>query len=115
MPVISIEVPVGLANRLQPVRKRLPELLEIGLRELSPRPTQVYSYIIEFLASGPTAAEVAEFGPTLEMQTRVSELLEKNRTDSLTEAEYVELDEYMRIEHLMMIKAQAHLYLASAS
>lgn len=116
MPVITIEVPDALAGRLEPVQERLPEVLELGLGELSPLPTQIYSYILEFLASGPTAEEVTNLQPTPEMQARVSELLEKNRAGTLTEIERAELDEYMHIEHLMvMIKAQAHLYLVSAS
>jgi len=115
MPVVTIEVPETLIQRLEPVRERLPEVLERGLRARPPLPAQVYSYILEFLAGGPTAKEVANFRPAPEMQARVSELLEKNRAGTLTEMEQAELDEYMRIEHLMlMIKAQAHLYLASA-
>jgi len=116
MPVITIEVPTTLARQLELVRERLPQVLERGLYTHPLLPAQVYSYILEFLASGPTAKEVADFRPTPAMQSRVSELLEKNRADTLTASEHTELDEYMRIEHLLvMIKAQAHLYLTSAS
>jgi uncharacterized protein YnzC (UPF0291/DUF896 family) len=50
------------------------------------------------------------------MAARLEELLDKSRADTLTELEKQELDEYERIEHLViMIKARAFPYLVSAS
>jgi hypothetical protein len=113
---ITIEVPETLAGQVLAVRDRLPEVLAHGLDELSPVPNQVYRYVLEFLASGPSADAVARFGPTPEMQERVSELLEKNRAGELSAAETEELDEYVRIDHLItMLKARALPHLSGTA
>jgi len=105
---ITIQVPESLAERLEAVRRRLPEVLAYGLEELSPLPNQVYRYILEFMASGPTPEALMAFGPAPEMQARVNELLEKNRQGRLTPKETEELDEYVRVDHLItMLKARA--------
>ena len=108
MPTITIEVPDSLAERLAPYQERLAEILALGLGELSPWPSRVYRYILEFLASNPTPEELAAFRPTPEMQQRLLTLLERERTGQLTDMERAELDEYERIEHIMVLfKAQA--------
>jgi len=108
MPTITIEVPDSLAERLAPYQERLAEILALGLGELSPWPSRVYRYILEFLASNPSAEQLAAFRPTPEMQERLRTLLERERAGLLTEMERAELDEYERIEHIMILfKAQA--------
>lgn len=111
---VEIQVPESLAEQLDSVRDRLPEVLAHGLDELSPLPNEVYRYILEFLASNPTPEALLKFEPTPEMQERVQELLEKNRDGRLTAAESAELDEYMRINHLVtMLKARSLSFLSS--
>ncbi|MEW5987848.1 MAG: hypothetical protein AB1791_14535 [Chloroflexota bacterium] len=113
---VTVRVPETLAERLSSVGSRLPEILAHGLDKLSPLPNEVYRYILEFLVSRPSPQEVVNFGPTLAMQKRVSELLERNRSDNLTPAEASELDEYLRINHLVtMLKARALPYLLASS
>lgn len=110
---VEIQVPESLAEQLSAVRDRLPEVLAHGLDELSPIPNEVYRYILEFLASNPEPKTLMEFEPTPEMQARVQELLEKDRDGRLTLAESAELDEYMRINHLVtMLKARALSFLS---
>ena len=112
---ITIEVPESLAEQLASVRDRLPEVLARGLGQLSLVPNEVYRYILEFLASNPSPVAILHFKPTPQMQERISELLEKNRTDQLTRAEAAELDEYERIEHcIRMLKIQASKLRATA-
>jgi hypothetical protein len=109
---MTIELPDSLAEELASVRHRLPEVLAYGLQQLSPLPNEVYQYILEFMISQPTPEQVLQFGPTLAMQARVEELLAKNRDGTLTSVEADELDEYVRINHLItMIKARAVPYL----
>lgn len=92
--------------------ERLPEVLAYGLRQLSPLPNETYQYILEFLVSQPSPVDVMHFGPTPAMQARVTELLEKNRSGILSTGESAELDEYVRINHLItMLKARALPYL----
>lgn len=109
---MTIELPDSLADELASVRHRLPEVLAYGLQQLSPLPNEVYQYILEFMISQPTPEQVLQFGPTPAMQVRVEELLAKNREGTLTPAEADELDEYVRINHLItMLKARALPYL----
>lgn len=112
MQEMTIQVPKGLADELQAKQERLPEVLAYGLQQLPPAPNEIYQYILEFLISQPSAEELVHFGPTLSMQTRVTELLERNRTGELSATESRELDEYIRINHLItMLKARALPYL----
>jgi hypothetical protein len=106
MTTITLEVPETLAEQLAQLGDRLPEILMVGLREATPLPAHVYRYILDFLASGPTPEQVAAFRPTPEMQARLEILLARSRAGQLTPAEVAELDEYERIEHLIvMLKA----------
>ena len=113
---MTIQVPEPLAEELVAVQDRLPEVLAYGLQQLSPLPSAVYQYILEFMVSQPSQEDLLNFGPTAAMQARVSALLEKNRSDELTIAESKELDEYVRINHLItMLKAHALPYLTADS
>jgi len=93
------------------ILKRLPALFED-----SPQPTipaHVYRYILDFIASNPTPQQIAEFRPTPEMQERLRSLLRRNKSEDLTPSEQAELDEYERIEHIVvMLKAGNLRYLA---
>ncbi len=116
MTTITLELADDLAESIAPLRDRLPEIIALGLNRLSPIPAKVYAYILSFLASGPSAEQVLAFRPTEEMAARLEELLDKSRAGALTDLEKQELDEYERIEHLViMIKARAFPYLVSAS
>lgn len=101
MAQITIEVPETLAEQLSAVRTRLPEVLARGLDQLPPLPNEVYRYVLEFLTSNPSPEAVLNFGPTPQMQERISELLEKNRTGQLTLGESVELEGYERINRFV--------------
>ncbi len=109
---MTIQVPEPLAAELAAKGDRLPEVLAYGLQQLSPLPNEIYQYVLEFLVSQPSAAELLDFGPTPSMQARVNELLERNQAGTLPAAESKELDEYVRINHLItMLKARALPYL----
>ena len=105
MSSITIEVPDELSERLTRLRDRLPELLALSLRQPA-LPAHIYRYIVDFLASEPKADELSKFGPTPEMSERLRTLLDREAAGELTPEEEIELDEYERIEHVMiMIKA----------
>ncbi len=112
MTTITLEIADDLAESVAAVRHRLPEIIALGLGKLSPLPAGVYAYILSFLASGPTPEQLMGFRPTQEMQNRLNELMDKSRADTLTDLERQELDEYQRIEHIViMLKARALPYL----
>jgi hypothetical protein len=75
---------------------------------------QAYDEILDFLAAGTTAQDIANFRPSDQAQARVCELVERRREERITPAEDEELEEYLRLEHLMiMAKARAQLRLQS--
>jgi hypothetical protein len=101
MAQITIEVPDALAEQLTAVKDRLPEVLTRGLQHTPLLPSDVYRYVVEFLASNPSPEAVVNFRPTPEIQTRISQLLEKNREARLTPGEAAELEEYERINRFV--------------
>ncbi len=114
MATVTIEVPDELSDLVAQVGDRLPELLARILKEPT-LPTHVYRYVLDFLAARPTPEQVAGFGPTPEMIGRLQTLLQREAKGETTPAEKAELDEYERLEHLMvMIKAGSLQYLTGA-
>ena len=115
MTTITIEVPDELSELIAHAGDRLPELLAQSLRQPA-LPAHVYRYILNFLASNPSAEEIAAFGPTPEMTERLRTLMAREAAGDMTPAERAELDEYERLEHLMiMIKAGNLHYLTGTS
>ena len=75
---------------------------------------QAYDEILDFLAAGTTPQGIADFRPSIEAQSRVRELIDRRSDGALSAAEDEELEEYLRLEHLMvMAKARAQLRLRS--
>jgi hypothetical protein len=115
---ITLEVSEELSHKLAQLgdvwrqaalRLRLPELLALSL-EQPPIPTRVYQYILDFLVSKPTSEQILAFRPTAEMQERMQTLLRLSKTGELNPTEQKELDEYERIEHLIiMLKTDTSL------
>ncbi len=107
---ITIQVPFDLANRLQPYRKRLPELLERGLQTVAIQEDETLSdenKIMEVLTSNPNPEQVLALRPSVRFQARVSALLERNKQTQLSRAEEAELERYLFLEHLVRL-AKAH-------
>ena len=68
----------------------------------------LFDEILDFLASAPTQEQIIAFRPSDRLQSRASDLLDKNRSGNLTPDERVELDEFQRMNHFMtMLKARA--------
>ncbi len=111
MTTITIEVPDELSELIAQAGDRLPELLAQSLRH-PVLPAHIYRYVLDFLASNPSAEQIAAFGPTPEMMERLRTLTEREIAGDITTADKAELDEYERLEHLMiMIKASNFHYL----
>ena len=69
---------------------------------------KAYDEIIELFANGTSPQQIVSFKPSLESKKRVQELLQKNKSGSLTSEEEAELDDFGQIEHLMrLVKARA--------
>jgi len=85
--------------------QRLPNFL----KNTSTLPAHLYHYILDFIASNPTAQQISDFRPTVEMQERLKTLLERDRSGKLTPSEQIELDEYERIEHILIMLKTGNL------
>ena len=113
MATITIDIPDELSAQLVQVRDRLPELLALSLQQPAV-PAHIYREILDFLASQPTPDEILAFRPTPEMQARLRTLLDRSHAGQLTPAEQAELDEFERIEHvLVLLKAGTLPHLSS--
>lgn len=72
----------------------------------------LFDEVLDFLASSPSAEELVNYQPPAHLQQRLSELLQKNRTVRLTDAEQEELDEFLRMNRFMSrLKLKARLRL----
>lgn len=116
---ITIDVPDDLLEQLaemggsveETLRDRLPQLLQAQPPIL---PTHVYRYVLDFLASQPTPAQIAAFRPTAEMQERLQTLLAQSQRGVIAPEALQELDEYERLEHLVILLKLGNLpYLTS--
>lgn len=74
----------------------------------------LFDEILEFLASTPTPEQIIAFKPSNELNQRLHDLLDRNANNSLTAEEKSELDEFMRMDHLLkMLKIKARQKLAA--
>lgn len=116
--LVTLNIPEELAARLNLLEDKLPQILELGLRELNATAQLGFegaAEVLEFLATLPTPEEIIALRPSKALQDRISALLEKNRTEVLSDAEEQEWEQYQYLEHLVrMAKAKAHLKLQSA-
>ena len=113
MTTVTVNVPPELAQRLEKLSDRLPDILEMGLRQWQAAGQtgfQGAAEILELLATLPAPEEVLGLEPSAALQARVQTLLEKNRTEGLTAAEEAEWQQYEYLEHLVRLaKGQALL------
>jgi predicted transcriptional regulator len=121
MAELTIQISDELAQRLEPLQNRLPELLwqllDVANLPINSQPIvetettdipAVYQEVLDFLIKRPTPEEIITFKVSEQAQKRLSELLEKNRSATLSSMELAELDVYEQLEHMMiLLKARA--------
>ncbi|BBD63851.1 hypothetical protein NIES4072_24930 [Nostoc commune NIES-4072] len=121
MAKLTIQIPDELAQRLEPLQSRLPQLLwlllDADVQQTSEQPkvnaqtveiSEVYQEVLDFLIKRPTPEEIIAFKVSSQAQMQLEALLEKNRSASLTQMELAQLDVYEQLEHLMiLLKARA--------
>jgi len=67
-----------------------------------------YLELVNFIASGNTPESLIRFKPSAAVQERVAILIEKQRDDALSTEEASELDDFLQLEHILILaKAQA--------
>lgn len=60
-----------------------------------------YDEFVDFITSAPSLEEISLFRLSDSAESRISFLLEQNRQSQITDTEEQELDEYLRLEHIM--------------
>ena len=74
--------------------------------------TLAYQEIVDLIA-GANPSGVVAFRPSENAQARVTELIEQEKTQGLSQDERRELDQYMQLEHIMRLaKAKARQLLS---
>jgi hypothetical protein len=69
---------------------------------------RAYEEFIDFIAAGPSSEHVATFQPSEATRQRVVDLVAREKGAGLSTAESEELDQYIRLEHIMRLaKARA--------
>ncbi len=115
---ITIDVPDDLASRLSPIQDKVPQILELGLREFNASAQAGLigvAQVLEILAGLPSPEEVLALRPSEEMQGQLDELLAKSKDAGLSPGEELQWQQYEYVEHLVrMAKAQALLKLQAA-
>lgn len=110
---ITLELSEELISRLNSIEDKLPQVIELGLRELNASKQNGFNGIaevLEFLATLPTPEEIIALRPSQELQIQISDLLEKHRENGLTDTETQKWEQYQYLEHLIR-KAKAKAYL----
>jgi hypothetical protein len=113
MAKVTLEIPAEWSAQLGEnpsdwLSQRLPQL--IALNPQQPIiPAHVYHYVLNFIAHNPTPQQIADFRPTRDMQERLQTLLNRSHTGQLTPIERAELEEYERIEHLIVMLKSSNL------
>lgn len=77
--------------------------------------TKSYDEIIDFIAAGTTPETVVAFRPSITVQQRVGELVERSNDGSISPEERSELEDYLQLEHIMIMakaRARQHTQLA---
>ncbi|MCE9554003.1 MAG: hypothetical protein K8T91_11595 [Planctomycetes bacterium] len=73
---------------------------------------RAYEEIVAFIAAGTNPATVVSFQASDATKQRVADLIHLEKNDGLSAEEEAELNDYLRLEHIMRLaKAQARQYL----
>jgi hypothetical protein len=80
---------------------------------IAPPAETLLDEITDFLALIPTAEAILAFKPSEQLNQRLHELLDHAGEGALTDREQEELDEFLRMSHLLkMLKGKVRLKLA---
>ena len=115
---VTLDLPDELAADLRPFEHQSASIVAAGLRELRATDDSHFhglATVLEKLAELPSPEEVLALRPSAELQTRIAELLRKNREEGLTAGEDAEWQRYETVEHLVRLaKARAAAKLKAA-
>lgn len=102
MATVTLELPDSLAQRVKPLSRWLPTILEINFLSLKTPAAQTSNEVIDFLAKNPTAKEVYKLRPSPRSQERTAKLLSLNSEGAISGEEKIELEELAILENLLI-------------
>jgi len=74
-----------------------------------------YEELVDFIAGGIGFDRIIAFHPSETVKTRLADLIEREKTSSLSREETSELDHYLQLEHIMrLVKARARQQVPNA-
>ena len=85
---ITLDIPDEMARNLESRKEDLPQILALGLREISANPGTGFSgltEVLEFLAKLPSPQEILTLRLSPIVQAEIESLLDKNRHQGLDE------------------------------
>ena len=106
MSAITVQLSDELAERLRSHSERLPEILELGLRELNAESQHGYAgaiEVLELLACLPAPEQVLRLRPSELLRRQLQVLLQKSRDGTLSANEEQQWERYEFLEHLVRI------------
>ena len=124
MTTISFDIPDELAVQLMPIQQQLPRALSLAINLLGESATEnsqlegapILDEIITFLLSQPSHADMIRYKVSPQVQSRLEELLDKNRETSLSAGEQAELNSYRQANHLLiLLKSRARAATATSN
>ena len=98
----TLTLPDELAERVAPFSHWLPTVLEISLLAFKTPAVETAGELIEFLATNPLPKDVHAYYASERAQERMNKLLTLNQAGVLGEAEQREIDELIKLEHLII-------------
>lgn len=110
MATIILEIPDELADQAESLRDQFQALLQHTHDPLEPSDPQLAAelrQIITVLSRQPTPDQILTLQPSPQLQQRVDTLLDYQKAQPLRQAETLELERYLFIEHLVRL-AKAH-------
>ena len=112
---ITLDLPEDLFSKISGLEAQIPEVLALGLDELTARPQEGvngFSEVMNFLANLPTPEEVLALRPSPGLQTQIDQLSDRYKAESLSKQEALLWKQYEYLEHVVRTaKARAYLKL----
>ena len=124
MTTISFDIPDELAVQLMPIQQQLPRALSLAINLLGESATEISQLegapildeIITFLLSQPSHADMIRYKVSPQVQSRLEDLLDKNRETALSASEQAELNSYRQANHLLiLLKSRARAATAASN
>lgn len=77
-------------------------------------PPDKFAEILDFMVSAPSPQEIIAFKPSSQMEARLTELMSKNKQDTLSDDERHELDAFLQLNHFVnMLRIRARKKIAA--